>query len=114
VPTEARRLLDYARLRVAAAGLGIDTIGREAGMVLLRHHDRRAIERLKAAGPPAARTLRIVDQRTAYLPLDKRLFDDPERLLQALRAVLRPAKGEAYSPRPLRAAAHGPAGREPP
>jgi len=112
-PAEARRLLDYARLRVAAASFGIDTVGREAGMVLLRHHDRRAMERLKAAGPPTARTLRIVDDRTAYLPLDPRLFEDPERLLQALRTVLRPVTGQAYSPRPPRAAAHAPAGRKP-
>ena len=114
VPPEVRRLLDAARLRVAAAAFGIDAIGREAGMVLLRHHDRRALERLKAAGPPAARSLRLVDDRTAYLPLDQRLFAAPERLLEALRAVLRPARDGAYSPRPPRAAAHEPAGRSPP
>ena len=114
LPPEAARLLDAARLRVAAAAHGIDAIGREAGMVLLRHHDRRALERLKAAGPPAAKTLRLVDDRTAYLPIDRRLFDAPDRLLEALRTVLRPARAEAYSPRPSRAAAHEPAGRSPP
>ncbi|NBW96341.1 MAG: transcription-repair coupling factor [Planctomycetia bacterium] len=114
LPAEAARLLDYARLRVDAARHGIDAIGREAGMVLLRHHDRRALERLKVGGPTAARSLRLVDDRTAYLPVDPRLFAAPERLLRVLRDVLRPSPGQAYSPRPPRAAAHEPAGRSPP
>jgi len=114
LPAEAARLLDHARLRVAAAALGIDGIAREAGMVALRHHDRQALAALKASGNGMGRQLRIVDDRTAYLPLEKRVFDDPLRLLQAVRTLLRRDRERAYSPRPSKVAAHEPSGPTPP
>ena len=44
VPDEARRLLDFARLRCRAIGLGIDSITRHPGMIMIGHHDRERIE----------------------------------------------------------------------
>jgi transcription-repair coupling factor (superfamily II helicase) len=114
LPTEAERLLDHARLRVAAAALGIDGIAREAGMVAFKHHDRQALGALKTSGNVMGRQLRIVDDRTAYLPLEKRVFDDPARLLQAVRTLLRRGGERAYSPRPSKVAAHEPSGHTPP
>ncbi len=100
LPAESKRLMEFARLRVAAAALGIDSVTREAGMLALRYHDRSAMESLKATGPAAARLLRIVDHRTAYLPVENAVWTDSERLLQAVRTLLRPARARPYSPRP--------------
>ena len=81
-------------------------------MIGLRHHDPRAIAALKASGP-VGRRLRIVDERTAYMPLEKAVFDDPSRLLKGLRTLLRPSGERAYSPRPSKVAAHDKAGLPP-
>ncbi len=106
VPDAARRLLDFARLRIEAAVHGIDGVGIESGMVVLRHHDRPAIERLRASGRGAARRLRVVDGRTAYLPLDPEVMRSPDLLLAAVRAALRTDRAAPYSPPP--SAGHGP------
>jgi len=100
LPEPALRLLDFARLRIAAAAQGIDGVGIEAGMVVLRHHDRRALERLRATGRGAAKRLRLVDERTAYLPLDPELMQSPDLLLAAIRAALRTDPPASYSPPP--------------
>ena len=112
LPPETVRLLEIARLRVNAASQGIDSITREAGMIALRHHDPRAMAALKGSGT-AGRRLRIVDERTAYIPLEKAVFEDPARLLKGLRTLLRPVGERAYSPRPSKVAAHDKAGLPP-
>jgi transcription-repair coupling factor (superfamily II helicase) len=98
-PPEAVRLLDLARLRVAACAHGIDSIRRQQGLVVLTHHEPRAMLALRAGSTVGGR-LRIVDDRTAALPLEKAVFDSPDRLLEAVRTVLRPSRKPPYSPRP--------------
>ena len=62
LPDEAGRLLDFARLRVAALALGIDSITRHPGMVVIGHHDREAMERLRQAAAKKSRVVRVVDR----------------------------------------------------
>ncbi|MFN6190767.1 MAG: transcription-repair coupling factor [Planctomycetia bacterium] len=114
LPPEAGRLLDTARLRVAAAALGIDTITRHPGMIMIGHHDRSAMAALRKSGRPGAASLRIVDEKTVVLPVDSAVAASPERLLSALMTLLRQREGRAYSPRPSKAAAHEPTGPAPP
>jgi transcription-repair coupling factor (superfamily II helicase) len=99
-PDESRRLLDFARLRVAAAALGIDSIAKHPDMIVIGHHDRPAIEKLRQAAASRGVTLRIADQRTAVMPLDPAVSGVPEAVFQAVRTLLRPLRGRPYSPRP--------------
>ena len=100
LPAEVTRMLEFARLRVAAAGHGIDSITRQPGMIMIGHHDSQAIQRLRAAWQAGGKTLRVVGEKSAVVPLDQRVCDDPDRLLAAVRTLLRPARGRPYSPRP--------------
>ncbi|NBT13284.1 MAG: DEAD/DEAH box helicase, partial [Planctomycetia bacterium] len=98
-PAEARRLLDHARLRVVAAGFGIDSIARHPGMVMIGHHDRPAVERLRSAAVARGRTVRLVDQKTVVLPLSNDTLADPDRLVAAVRSFLLPAaRGRVSGP----------------
>ena len=87
-PPEAARLLDFTRLRVAAAGLGIDSITRHPGMVMLGHHDRETMERLRQAAAKKGRVVRVVDQKTVVLPLSDETLASPDRLVAALTSFL--------------------------
>ena len=78
VPDEARRLLDFARLRVAAVTLGIDSVTRHPEMVMIGHHDREAMERLRQAATRKNRVVRVVDQRTVVVPLHADTLADAE------------------------------------
>ncbi|MFM8892077.1 MAG: TRCF domain-containing protein [Planctomycetia bacterium] len=115
-PPEVVRLLELARIRVAAARHGIDSITRQPDMLLIGHHDLRAIEGMRAAWETrAGAALRIVGDRTAVVPLSREVLDDPNRLLAAVRTLLRPVNQPAYSPRPSTARGqrkppHAPAG----
>jgi len=100
LPAEVSRMLEFARLRVAAAAHGIDSIARQPGMLLIGHHDPQAMQRLRASWQAAGKTLRVVGNRSAVVPLEARVLDDPDRLLAAVRSLLRPARGRPYSPRP--------------
>jgi len=86
-PAEARRLLTFAALRVAATGLGIDAIKRHPGMILFGHHDRRGMERVAERAAARGRPLRTVDGKTAVMPLDERILGDPGALLDLLGAI---------------------------
>jgi hypothetical protein len=73
----------------------------ESGLLRgIGHHDLRAVERLRKACQAAGGTLRIVGERTAVMPLDPAVAVDPDRVLQAVRTLLRPPRGHPYSPRP--------------
>ena len=87
-PDEAQRLLDFARLRCRAIDLCIDSITRHPGMVMIGHHDRAAIEVLRKRAQKAGRTFRIVDQKTAVLPLHEETLTDPNKLLASVRSLL--------------------------
>ena len=94
-------MLEFARLRVAAAAHGIDSITRQPGMLMIGHHDLQAIQRLRVAWQAGGKTLRVVGEKSAVVPLDQRICDDPDRLLATARTLLRPARGRPYSPRPV-------------
>jgi transcription-repair coupling factor (superfamily II helicase) len=100
LPAEVTRMLEFARLRVAGAAHGIDSITRQPGMLVIGHHDPQAMQRLRAAWQAGGKTLRVVGDRSAVVPLDQQVCDDPDRLLAAVRTLLRPARGRPYSPRP--------------
>jgi transcription-repair coupling factor (superfamily II helicase) len=111
LPVEVTRMLEFARLRVAAAAHGIDSITRQPGMLMIGHHDPQAIQRLRAAWQAGGKTLRVVGDRTAVVPLDQRVADDPDRLLALVRTLLRPVRGRPYSPPPVAAPSGRNAGR---
>ena len=60
--------MKFAELRVAAARWQIESIGREEGYVVFKYTNRPKIEELKRA---TRGRLRIVDDGSAYWPLDK-------------------------------------------
>jgi len=87
-PDEARRLLDFARLRCRALDLGIDSITRHPEMIMIGHHDRRAMERLREAAAKKGRVVRVVDQKTVVVPLRAETLADPHKLLASVRSLL--------------------------
>jgi transcription-repair coupling factor (superfamily II helicase) len=87
-PDEARRLLDFARLRCRAIDLGIDSITRHPEMIMIGHHDRRAMERLREAAAKKGRVVRVVDQKTVVVPLRSETLADPHKLLASVRSLL--------------------------
>jgi transcription-repair coupling factor (superfamily II helicase) len=84
-PPPVERLLSLAELRIAAAGWRIDAIGREETYAVLRYTDRGKIEEL--AGRHRGK-VRIVDERSAYVPLDRETAQS-ERVLEPVKALLR-------------------------
>ncbi len=90
LPDEARRLLEFARLKALAVGLGIDSITRHPGMVVIGHHDRAAMERLRQAAAARGGTVRVVDQKTMVMPVHDSTASDPDRLLAAIRTLVKP------------------------
>ncbi len=78
----------FAELRIAAAGWQIESIGREEGYVVFQYHSRPKIEELNKLNRGR---LRIVDDRSAYLPL-KGYDSDPDALLALVESVLRPGQ----------------------
>jgi transcription-repair coupling factor (superfamily II helicase) len=88
LPDGARRLLDFARLRCRAIDLGIDSITRHPGMIMIGHHDRERIDRLRHAAAKKNRVVRVVDQKTAVVPLHADTLADPHKLLASVRSLL--------------------------
>ena len=87
-PDEARRLLDFAKLRCRAIDLGIDSITRHPEMIMIGHHDRRAMERLREAAAKKGRVVRVVDQKTVVVPLRPETLADPDKLLASVRSLV--------------------------
>ncbi|HEX3997269.1 MAG TPA: transcription-repair coupling factor [Pirellulales bacterium] len=85
-PAPVGRLARLAELRIAAADWKIDTIRREDGFLVFDYGNRRRIEQLAAIKPGR---LRIVDNRSAYLPLQKGIATF-EELFAAAKSMLRP------------------------
>ena len=84
LPDNALRLLQLKELHVLACRWKIDDIHLEDGYAVFGYRDQQRIRDLALANQPR---IRIVDSRTAYLPLED-TEDDEEALYAELRDVL--------------------------
>ena len=84
-PPEVERLLELAEVRIMAAGWRIHAIHLEDGYAVFRYASRPDIQRLAALSD---RPLRIVDERSAYLPLQKPVTD-ADQILAQIKSLLR-------------------------
>ncbi|HID78651.1 MAG TPA: transcription-repair coupling factor [Planctomycetaceae bacterium] len=85
-PEEARRLVQLARLRLAAHGWQIRRIRKENQHLVFGYSSSERIRQLVRRTGGA---LRVVDERSAYLRLPERV-KGPEQLLELAESVLRP------------------------
>ncbi len=85
-PPDVDRMLLLARLRIWAHHWQIQSIHLEDGFVVLGYTERRRIEQL---AKKSGQRLRIVDDSSAYLPLDKGV-SDPAQIVEAVQSLLRP------------------------
>ncbi len=85
-PLPVQRILALAELRIDAAVWQISAIYTEDEYLVFRFANRSRIEQLARLG---GGRLRVVDQSSAYLPLEKDLIDSDE-LLDRAKSVLRP------------------------
>ncbi len=84
-PPEVDRMLLLAQLRLWAHAWEIESIHLEEGFVVFGYTKRRRIETLaKNSGK-----LRIVDDKSAYLPLPKGLAE-PEEIIRIVQSLLQP------------------------
>ncbi len=88
-PAEVDRMLLVAQVRIWAHHWQIESIHLEDGFVVLGYRERRRVEQLvkKSGG-----RLRIVDDSSAYLPLDKAL-SEADQIIGAVQSLLRPQSG---------------------
>jgi hypothetical protein len=49
-------------------------------MIMIGHHDREAMERLRQAAAKKSRVVRVVDQKTVVVPLHADTLADPDKL----------------------------------
>ncbi|MEO0530737.1 MAG: TRCF domain-containing protein, partial [Planctomycetota bacterium] len=84
-PPPAERLLELARLRVAAHGWGVQSIRREGKYLVFGYTQRPAIRRLVES---SGGKLRIADASEAYLPIPAK-DDTPDGLLRLAETLLR-------------------------
>jgi transcription-repair coupling factor (superfamily II helicase) len=99
-PRCVERLLDLAALKMDAAVWRISSIYVEGEFVVLKYDDRKRIEQLVRQQKGK---LRLVDERSVYLPLPANL-DDKDRIWQIVKSVLRPVAATSSMPaRPVRA-----------
>jgi transcription-repair coupling factor (superfamily II helicase) len=83
-PSEpAANLLRVVALRIAAAGWQIESIGREEGYIVMPFANRDKIDELNRLN---GGKLRIVENRLAYLPINRSL-DDPDKLLALVESI---------------------------
>jgi transcription-repair coupling factor (superfamily II helicase) len=85
-PRAAARMLALAALRIDAAVWQINSVHMEDHYLVFEYTDRARIEQLSRYSHAR---LRIVDQRSAYLPMPKGITDCDE-ILQQAKSVLRP------------------------
>ncbi len=85
-PPPAARLISLMQLRILAKQWQIEAIGREGSFAVLGFRALGPIETLARRG---GGRLRIVDERTAYLPLEPP-FTDPDSIHQQVKSLLRP------------------------
>ncbi len=85
-PGEVERMLLLAKLRIWAHSWQIESIHLEEGYVVFRYAERRRIEQLAQI---SAGRLRIVDKKSAYLPLGKDVTQS-DQIPAVVESLLRP------------------------
>jgi transcription-repair coupling factor (superfamily II helicase) len=86
LPAEVERMLMLARLRIWAHAWQIASIHLEEGYVVFGYDERQRIEQLARVSQGR---LRIVDDKSAYLPLAKDVTQSDQRI-DAVQSLLRP------------------------
>jgi transcription-repair coupling factor (superfamily II helicase) len=87
LPRPVERLLELAELRLDAAIWQLHAIHAEQGFLVLRYQDAGRIEQLKRAAPLP---VRIVDERKAYVPVDRSVASEGgDGWLEILKTLLR-------------------------
>jgi transcription-repair coupling factor (superfamily II helicase) len=85
-PVEVERMLLLAKLRIWAHAWQIESIHLEEGYLVFRYAGRQRIEQLAKI---SAGRLRIVDKKSAYLPLGKDITDS-DQIPAVVESLLRP------------------------
>ncbi|MEX0977545.1 MAG: transcription-repair coupling factor [Pirellulales bacterium] len=85
-PAQVERMLMLAKLRIWAHAWQIESIHLEEGYVVFGYAQRRRIEQLARVSEGR---LRIVDDKSAYLPLAKDVTESDQRI-DAVQSLLRP------------------------
>jgi transcription-repair coupling factor (superfamily II helicase) len=85
-PAHFERLLLLAKLRIWAHSWQIESIHLEDEFVVLGYLDRKRIEQLARA---SGGRLRVVDDSSAYLPLETAVAD-ADQIIEAVQSLLRP------------------------
>ncbi|MGV3604982.1 MAG: transcription-repair coupling factor [Planctomycetaceae bacterium] len=88
IPKPVRRLLALTELKMEAAIWQISAVFIENNFVVFRYADRQRIEHLARLHP---RKVRIVDDRSAYVPITQELAD-PDEMLKFVKSILQPGK----------------------
>jgi len=57
-------------------------------MIMLGHHDKARIDRLRQAAAKKRRVVRVVDQKTAVVPLHADTLADSDKLLESIRGLV--------------------------
>ncbi|MDH3718604.1 MAG: hypothetical protein OES79_10835, partial [Planctomycetota bacterium] len=83
-PPPAVRMLALAGLRIDAAVWAVQSITKERQYAVLTFTDQARIRQLAQA---SGEVLRIVDNRSAYLPLNPGL-NDPDQIIQQVKSLL--------------------------
>jgi transcription-repair coupling factor (superfamily II helicase) len=84
-PDPLGRLLSLVEVRLLAMRWLIESIHLEDGYIVFRYRDRKTIGLLAAS---SKKRLRVVDDRSAYLPIRKDLTN-PDSILAVIKALLR-------------------------
>jgi transcription-repair coupling factor (superfamily II helicase) len=85
-PETVERLLDLARLRLWAHSWRIASINLEEGFAVFGYISRKKIQALAARQPGR---LRVVDEKSAYLPLDPKK-NNPDGIRAQIKSLLQP------------------------
>ena len=85
-PPMAEHLLDLAAVRIAAHHWRIDTIHLEEPYMVFTYQSARLMQKLASS---SGGQLRVVDGRSAYLPLDS-VAREPNSLLGKAKSLLQP------------------------
>ena len=88
-PNKTKKLLQLARLRIWAHAWSICSVSMEGDYVVLQYTDKQRVEALRNLANQGRGVLRIVDERTAYVPV-KDAEGDASEILRMVESLLQP------------------------